>query len=187
MWYMLHTCNREKALTMYVRCDICMLHTCNREKAINHVRETFLECWKLRSTEPCFYSLENLVLLRVSSVSKQGNENVSSDLLSREGDRHLISPACVGDNIYTRSAREKRNWWRMSRHPVAAQFEWWIRLLAVSLVNCHSCFLSVGVRHWKCRWKDHFWSWWLRRFCFVFVFQTKSLRSSSHLNSRLGL
>lgn len=40
-----------------------------------------------------FYSLENFILLRVPSISKQGDQYMSCDFLSRQGDSHLVPPA----------------------------------------------------------------------------------------------
>lgn len=55
-----------------------------------------------------FYSLENLVLLRVPAISEQGDQDVSCDFLSRQSDSHLVPPA-FRSKIVTEYQLEKRH------------------------------------------------------------------------------
>lgn len=55
-----------------------------------------------------FYSLENLILLRVPTISKQGDQYVSCDSPSRQGDSHLVPPAFRSKNV-TEYQLEKRH------------------------------------------------------------------------------
>ena len=78
----------------------------------------------LKELRVVVYSLENFVLLRVSSISKQRNEYVSSNLLSRECDSHLIPPTCKGEIFAKYQLLEKLFWKQANLDSTTAEF--WI-------------------------------------------------------------
>lgn len=70
------------------------------------------------------YSLVNLILPRVSFISKQRNEYVSCDFLSWQCDRHFISPTCKGKTFAKYQCLEKLLWKEPNLDSSTAKF--WI-------------------------------------------------------------